>query len=46
MADRKSENRQDRGQQNGKKDKDKTQNTKLKNKTRVTRTLQIPGVPE
>ena len=38
----KSENRQDHGQQNETKDKHRTQNTTLKTKARVTRTLQKP----
>ena len=40
---RKSEDRQDHGQQNETKDKHRTQNTTLKTKAGVTRTLQKPG---
>ena len=40
---RKSEDRQDHGQQNETKDKHTTHNTTLKTKAGVTRTLQKPG---
>ena len=40
---RKSEDRQDHGQQNETKDKHRTHNTTLKTKAGVTRTLQKPG---
>ena len=40
---RKSEDRQDHGQQNETKDKHRAHNTTLKTKAGVTRTLQKPG---
>ena len=39
----KSEDRQDHGQQNETKDKHRTDNTTLKTKAGITRTLQKPG---
>ena len=40
---RKSEDRQDHGQQNETKDKHRTHNTSLKTKAGVTRTIKKPG---